>query len=216
MINKAFKEEIDPLNLREDLQNWNKANPNAQITEDEFLEVVCLAFSMHGLGNIARGVKVDEKGNLKPDYLDGYTAEGAEERSVQIAEEIINSSGLDNEKKSRYLPFIKHLIEQTTFQPTDEDKNKPFATFVRVVDQIRGNLFNHQKTDEIVFGLIEESVFEKGGFEFNPYSFFNFVNLRLPELVGEEKAKMVFEAFEKEPPPIIKVENKQITIKRED
>jgi hypothetical protein len=42
------------------------------------------------------------------------------------------------------------------------------------------------------------------------------VNLRLPELVGEEKAKMVFKAFEKEPPPIINVKDEQITIKSED
>jgi hypothetical protein len=42
------------------------------------------------------------------------------------------------------------------------------------------------------------------------------VNLRLRELVGDKKAKMVFKAFEKEPPPIINVENKQITIKSED
>jgi hypothetical protein len=166
LINKAFNGEMDPLDLTKDLQKWNQANPNSQITGDEFLEVVRLAFSMHDLGNIASGVKVDEKGDLKPYYLDGYTAKGAEERSVKIAEEIVNNSGLDEEKKNRYLLLIKHLIEQTTFQPTDEDKNKPFATFVRVVDQIGGNLFNRQSRKEIVFGLIEEGIFENKEFNF--------------------------------------------------
>jgi hypothetical protein len=165
-------------------------------------------------------VSVDEKGNLQLNYLDGYTAKGAEERSIQIAREIIEKSGLYDEKKNRYLLLIKHLIGQTTFQPTDEDKNKPFATFVRVVDQIGGNLFNTQSREESIFGLVEENVFEKyekgETFILNPYRFFNFVNLRLPDLVGDGKAKMVFEAFEKEPPPIINVENKQITIKPED
>jgi len=216
LINKAFNEEMDPLDLRKHLQNWNQANPNAQITKSEFLEVVCLAFSMHDLGNIACGVKVDEKGDLQLDYLDGYTAKGAEERSVKIAEEIVNNSDLDEEKKNRYLLLIKHLIEQTTFQPTDEDKNKPFANFVRVVDQIGGNLFNSQRTEEIVAGLIEEGIFEKGEFKFNPHRFFNFVNLRLPELVGEEKVDMIFKAFEKEKLSMIDVKDEQITIKRED
>jgi hypothetical protein len=220
LINKAFIEGIDPLDLRDDLQKWNKENPSAQITESEFLEVVCLAFSMHDLGNIAYGVKFDEKGNLQLDYLNGYTAKGAEERSIQIAREIIEKSELDEEKKKRYLPLIEYLIAQTVFKPqkpSQEDKNKPFYIFVQVVDQIGGNLFNRQSTEEIVFGLIEEGIFEKGGFEFDPHRFFNFVNLRLPELVGEEKAKMIFKAFEKEPPPIINVEeDKQITIKSED
>jgi len=213
---------MDPLNLRKDLQNWNQANPNAQITKIEFLEVVRLAFSMHDLGNIACGVKVDG-GDLQLDYLDGYRAEGAEERSIQIAREIIEKSGLDEEKKRRYLPLIEYLINQTVFKPqkpSQEDKNKPFYIFVQVVDQIGGNLFNTQSRKESVFGLVEEQVFEqdKEGkkFSFNPYRFFNFVNLRLPELVGEEKVDMIFESFEKKPPPIIEVENKQITIKPED
>jgi len=219
LINKAFSGEMDPLGLREDFQKWNQENSNAQITESEFLEAVCLAFSMHDLGNIAYGLKVDEKGVLQPDYLDGYTAKGAEERSIQIAREIIEKSGLDEEKKRRYLPLIEYLINQTVFKPqkpSQEDKNKSFYIFVQVVDQIGGNLFNHQKTDEIVFGLIEESVFEKGGFEFNPYRSFNFVNLRLPDLVGDEKADMIFNAFEKEKPSMIDVKNEQITIKPED
>ena len=223
LINKAFNGKIDPLDLRGDLQRWNQANPNAKITESEFLEAVCLAFSMHDLGNIAYGLKVDEKGVLQPDYLDGYTAKGAEERSIQIAREIIEKSGLDKEKKKRYLPLIEYLINQTVFKPekpSQEDKNKPFYIFVQVVDQIGGNLFNTQSREESIFGLVEENVFEKykegETFVFNPYRFFNFVNLRLPDLVGDEKADMIFNAFEKEKPSMIDVKNEQITIKPED
>jgi hypothetical protein len=222
LINKAFNR-VDPLDLRGDLQNWNQANPNAQITESEFLEAVCLAFSMHDLGNIACGLKVDEKGVLQPDYLDGYRAEGAEARSIQIAKEIIGRSELDEEKKKRYLPLIEYLIAQTVFKPqkpSQEDKNKPFYIFVQVVDQIGGNLFNTQSRKESIFGLVEENVFEKykkgETFIFNPYRFFNFVNLRLPELVGDEEADMIFKAFEKEKPSMIDLKNEQITITPED
>jgi hypothetical protein len=223
LINKAFNGEIDPLDLRGDLQRWNQANPNAQITKSGFLEAVCLAFSMHDLGNIACGVKFDEKGNLQLDYLDGYRAQGAEERSIQIAREIIGKSGLDEEKKRRYLPLIEYLINQTVFKPqkpSQEDKNKPFYIFVQVVDQIGGNLFNTQSREESVFGLIEENVFEKykkgETFIFNPYRFLNFVNLRLPDLVGDEKADMIFQAFGKEKPSMIDAKDEQITIKPED
>jgi hypothetical protein len=223
LINKAFNGEIDPLDLRGDLQRWNQENPNAQITESEFLEAVCLAFSMHDLGNIACGVKFDEKGVLQPDYLDGYMAEGAEERSIQIAREIIGRSELDEEKKRRYLPLIEYLINQTVFKPqkpSQEDKNKPFYIFVQVVDQIGGNLFNTQSREESVIGLIEENVFEKykkgETFIFNPYRFLNFVNLRPPGLVGDEKADMIFQAFGKEKPSMIDAKDEQITIKPED
>jgi hypothetical protein len=224
LINKAFNEKMDPLGLKEDLQRWNQENPNAQINKSKFLlEAFCLAFSMHDLGNIACGLKVDEKGVLQPDYLDGYRAEGAEERSIQIAREIIKKSGLDEDKKRRYLPLIEYLINQTVFKPqkpSQEDKNKPFYIFVQVVDQIGGNLFNTQSREESVIGLVNESVFEKykkgETFVFNPYRSFNFVNLRLPELVGDERVGMIFNAFEKEKPSMIDVKNEQITIKPED
>jgi len=220
LIRKAFSKEgsLDPLNLKGDFQRWNEIHPQSQITEYEFLEVVRLAFSMHDLGNIASGVRFDEKGELVLDYLDGYKAQRAEERSEQIAELLINNSGLEADKKQRYLTLIKYLIAQTTYEPNKEDKDKPLVIFARLVDQIGGNLFNNQTAQDNFFGLVEEGVFENGKILINPYRSFNFVNLRLSELVEDEEIrKQIFEAFGKEPPNNDeRFRNEQIVIKKEE
>ncbi len=187
LVKAAFNIENpqDPLGLKNDLNKWNELNPEGKVTEEEFLDVVRLAFSFHDLGNIA---KLNEKGEIE--YLDIYRAQGAEERSVQIAEKIINESSLTDDQKKRFLPLVSHLIRQTTYQPSENDKGRPFASSARVIDQVGGNLFNGQEAR--VLGLIEENVHESegGDFSFTPNKFFNFVRIRFPQLVDDENLRI--------------------------
>lgn len=213
LVDEAFKRinSDDPLNLRKDLQKWNQLHQDEQITENEFDYVVQIAFACHDLGNITQ---LDENGEIV--YLQGYIAAKAEERSQQIAQKIINESFLTDDQKRRFLPLVKHLIAQTTFQPTEEDLNQPFSIFTRVVDQIGGNLFNNQSIEDIVLGLVEENAYEKENFSFIPYNFFNFVRLRFPQLVSDQnKRNQILDIFGiKQLPEEIKVNENQIKIEK--
>ncbi|GBD34519.1 hypothetical protein HRbin35_00244 [bacterium HR35] len=188
----AAKNGNDPLNIRSDLERWNKENNvEPPITLEEFWFIALIAFACHDLGNIAT------LENEKLIFLSQYTSKDAEERSKRIAEYLLNQTNLDETTKQIWLPLIFHLIDQTKFQP--EDTSKPFAIFVRVVDQIGGNLFNKDRTKSIL-GLIYEIANEGRGNEtFNPHSFYNFPYFRFQELVlDEEIRKAVLNIWEKE------------------
>lgn len=171
-----------------------------------------MAFAAHDLGNIVSGF--DKNGNII--FLDKYQANGAEERSKQIAEHLISKLSLNDDQKRKFLPLIAYLIDQTKFLFDEGGENKPFARFVRVVDQIGGNLFNSQ--DNRVIGLIFENVFEQGTYTIkDPNYFFNFVINRFPQLVGEEsKIKDILSIWGKELPQKEIYIDKPITIKESD
>ena len=173
LVKKAMMGE-DPLRIKEDLERWNQ-NQRSNISLDEFLLIITLAYSFHDLGNIA------DLQNGKIVFLNTYTSNQAEERSKRIAEYLIRESKLPQDKKKRWLDLILYLIEETKFQI--QDPQRPFALLVRFIDQIGGNLFNQNRNR--IFGLILELVEEKGEISINPYEFFNFVNLQARKLLND-------------------------------
>lgn len=188
----AAKNGNDPLRIKEDLERWNKENNiDPPITLEEFWFIALIAFACHDLGNIA----TLENGKLK--FLYQYTSKDAEERSKLIAKYLLNQMGLEEEIQKIWLPLIEYLIDQTKFQP--DDPSKPFAIFVRVVDQIGGNLFNEDRIKSIL-GLIYEIANEEGrNKKFNPHYFYNFPHLRFPELVPDERTrKAILNIWKKE------------------
>jgi len=192
LVAKAM-EGNDPLGILQDLKDWNDKNPSSQVTNDELPTVVSLAFALHDLGNIASGLK-----NGKITFLDKYQANGAEERSQEIAEEVINNSKLSSNQKQRWLPLIKHLIGQTTYQPQGQE---PFGLFARVADQIGNGVLNI-KRDEMVDGLLNEMVGENPDATFKPYFFYNFVHERFPQLVPDEATReKILGIWQKNLPP---------------
>lgn len=174
----------DPLGIMKDLEKWNKQHPGSEIKKKELLDVVKLAFAFHDLGNIAQETSTQPDGKIELDFLDKYQAKGAEERSQKIAEAVIMASDIPPEQKKRFLPFVLHLISETTYMPR---KEAPFGIFVRVVDQIGNDLFS--KNERRVNGLLEEMYAENPDAEFLPYFFFNFARERFEQLVPDDDTR---------------------------
>jgi hypothetical protein len=108
--------------------------------------------------------------------------------------------------------LILHLIEETKFNITEE---RSFSILVRVIDQIGGNLFNEDRTR--VLGLILELVREKGIFTFNPHKFFNFVRVRIEELIQQQEIReRVLKIGGKGLPKPIDLPQEDITLTPED
>jgi hypothetical protein len=198
LLEAALKGE-DPLRIRENLDKWNQGH-KSNISLKDFALILILAFAFHDLGNIA------EVRDGEITFLDGYKSEGAEERSKEIALKLMNGK-----IKKEWQELILHLIEETKFNITEE---RPFSILVRVIDQIGGNLFNDDRTR--VLGLILELVKEKGRFTFNPYKFFNFVRVRIGELITQQEIKSVLEIWGKELPKPIDLPQEDITLTPED
>ena len=182
---KAAIEGKDPLQLNRQLDLWNKDNSDHQINRlEEFLEVIQYAFLWHDLGNICQDVEVDN-GQVKPIYHENnnYQAKDAEERSKEIAKKLASVFINDENKRTRFLPLILHLIEQTKFssQPTEL-----FNKFIQVVDQIGNVVFiNPNMRLKQVCGLLNEMKKENPQFTYVPDIFFNFFYKRFPELVPD-------------------------------
>lgn len=211
----SAEENNDPLGIKGDLEKWNNEHPNLKIKDNEFSFVVRMAFAAHDLGNIASGF--DENGNIV--FLDKYQAKDAEERSKEIAKFLISQSSLDDDQKRRFLPLITHLIDQTKYFFDEGGKDKLFARFVRVVDQIGGNLFSKDYPNDqqdLSLGVLYETIYEKGESTFTPNVLFNFVVNRFPELVEDENLRNnILRIFGKSLPNKIEYNENQITIKKE-
>ncbi|MFN4212629.1 MAG: hypothetical protein ACK4FL_01530 [Microgenomates group bacterium] len=186
-------ENNDPLNLRRDLKEWNKQNPDSQFTYDELKELMVLVARYHDTGNIISKLVV-ENGQLKPIYLPNYQAQGAEERSQEIIEVVIRNLNLPEDKKEKYLKLAKHLINETKFNP--DNKESPFAVSMRFFDQIGNGLFN--ENPNMIEGLIEELISENPNAQINPYFFYNFTRLRPAQLgITDETMKTILEILDK-------------------
>jgi hypothetical protein len=147
----------DPLNLLNDLEKWNNAYKNTNISKEELEIILRLAFAFHDLGNIG---DINTAGNFV--FLNIYKAEEAEERSKKIATKLIRNSNLPEDLKKRYLPLIIEIIEQTKLNYSDDEgSDKPFAKFVRICDQIGSVLFRDD-FEESIIGLNEEMKKEIG------------------------------------------------------
>lgn len=179
-------EEKDPLGAESGRQKWNGAYPEAEIRKEELAEAITWAIRVHDLGNILKTVTA-AGGGLQPVFLDRYTAEGSEGRSQEIAETLLRNSDLSQDKRRRFIPFVRHLIGETKFQMGDP--YSPFATYMRVMDQI-GNDF-YSLDGRRVWGLLEEMAEEESNALFNPYFFFNFARERLPRMIPDEKDRKV-------------------------
>lgn len=190
----------DPLGIKKDLDKWNQEH-KSNISLKDFILILILAFAFHDLGNIS------EVRDGEITFLDGYKSEGAEERSKEIALKLMNGK-----IKGEWQELILHLIEETKFNITEE---RPFSILVRVIDQIGGNLFNEDRTR--VLGLILELVKEKGRFAFNPYKFFNFVRIRIGELIKQpETRELVLKIWGRGLPKPIDLPQEDIALTPED
>lgn len=196
MLVEAALKGDDPLELTKDLERWNQAHPGAQVEKEELPEVVALAFACHDLGDIAEKAVTGPEGKVKLVYNDHYRAAGAEDRSQEMAEVVIRSlSGL-GDKQARFIPLVRHLINETKYVPA---KSVPFMAFTRVVDQIGNSLFN--KNSLFVIGLLEETRAESPLGKFPPALFFDFARRRFPDLVSAEGTRnSVLRIWEKELP----------------
>lgn len=89
----------------------------------------------------------------------------------------------------KYLPLIEHLIEETKYRYIEEEDKegntgnaRPFAVFIRVVDQIMTN-YLRRDYPQFIEGLQEEAK-DEGKNPLPEEVIKNFTNTRLPELLA--------------------------------
>lgn len=156
----------------------------AGLEKSDLEEVMQIVAGSHDLGNICEDINITTNG-IEPGFLEnGYTSKNAESRSQQIAEKIINFSGLDESKKSRYVQAVKYLIGQTEVKLNDPDE--PFAVFMRICDQVGANLLSQKDVLQRTAGLRLELLHEYPQIHFAPDTFYNYVHKVLPDLVPGE------------------------------
>lgn len=184
-------EKDDPLDIKGDLKKWNDEH-GTSITLLEFKEIVEEFVAIHDSGNIAGAVRI-AKGKIEADFLPGYTAKDAEDRSRHHADVILPAMVKDETKLKSHLPLVKHLIWQTRYMVDQADQHQPFATFARVVDQIGNDLHRYGEDENkkvkklaAVEGLKNEWVWENSDRIESPHFMINFIDTRFPQLVPDD------------------------------
>jgi len=184
----------DPLDLKGNLERWNKTHPQASLTWDELKTTLQWAIRCHDLGNIMGSLRKGETGELSPIFLDTYRANQSEQRSQRLAQILMTESNLPQEQKQKLIPLVHHLIGETVYQP--KDRAVPFAIYIRVMDQIGNGLFCRDPQREK--GLLLEMSNEKPTATISPYAFYNFTRDRLTNLLpNRKKWKELFRIWKK-------------------
>ena len=187
----------DPLEIKNDLERWNRKS-HYQIEPKELTQVAILAFALHDTGNILKTIIIGPESKPTPQFLEKYTAEGAEERSQEIAEKLTGaySQKMPEENFSRFLPLIQHLINETKF---NLEEKAPFGVFTRVIDQVGSNLFN--TNTKRTSGLLQEIYKENPKTKFTPHHFFNFTRKRFEQLIpSKDKRNSILKIWGKKLP----------------
>lgn len=108
-----------------------------------------------------------------------YSSENAEAQSNRIFEKVAQDSKLSDNQKARYIPFVKHLVNQTVFSVEGPiNPEEPFGYIVPFIDQVGNDLLSEDETR--VHGLLDEIGPEA---VINPNVFFNFAFHRAPDLL---------------------------------
>lgn len=186
LIDSATKNN-DPFNLSQQLDQYNISH-HTNFHLDNFYHICQIAFSLHDTGNICQ---VNQSG--QPVYLPYYTASDSEIRSQSNATNLLNLNpvfqNLSSQYQSDVLSLVNYLISHTVYQETNLDQ--PFATFVKVCDQIGILLLtSQQEINRQQQGLIAEIATENPQWRLeNPDQFFNFVHHRFPILVPDDQTR---------------------------
>jgi hypothetical protein len=182
LLEKAFGTKDDPLGVANSLNRWNKIH-GVNLEYGDLVSAFLLATSTHDLGNI--GELMDGQFTFFPDGK--YKAKGAEDRSKAILRKELSRLSDSNPLGQEIVDLAEHLVGETTFM-FGENSEAPFRLFMRVCDQIGGNLFNGQ--DNFVEGLVAEMQFENPeGMIADPDRFINFIPRRMGELIREGAEK---------------------------
>jgi hypothetical protein len=145
---KAFKKE---------LKIYNKIN-KTNITGEEFYDLGKIFWAVHDLGNITAD---------KNEYLSKYTVKNAENRSINIALNLISL-------REDLMHLLIHLINTTKF---DTASNALFFDYIVFVDRLSNTFFCNKQYKQLI-GLLVEFIEEFGDdYMFNPYDhFYGFQN----------------------------------------
>jgi hypothetical protein len=152
--------EKDVFSLNKQLAQWNRKqqeqNPDYQdLSLEEFEEAVVIAFSLHDLGNIGRWSEEEKRFKL---FEQGYQSKKAEERSIEIAQQVMEEYEVDE----GYRDLVVHLIGETKLRWGEGEPNV-FGRFIRSCDQLSTNLQpDLEKRKKQLIGLVKEFGFEQG------------------------------------------------------
>ena len=215
LVDEAIKGGEDPTDILVSLKNWNEmmvreGRDKEQISDDELKLIFKESVAAHDWGNIMIDIEIDENGEFKPIYLDGYTAKGAEDRSKEMYKKVLafrlSKGELTKDEYDRRVSLGCHLIEMTKPKfPTPPEKELPkavletqFLVTVQIGDQIGNDYFS--TNEERVDGLIEESAFENPNGTVNERAYRNFSVWRIIHLMPDEKKReALFRVWKKTP-----------------
>ena len=201
----AVKSNFDPLGLLEQLDLHNQLLTEEMSSLDPHIDATpflatsndltmsfTLAMLVHDLGDIA---KKNPSGEIE--FLNAYTFEDSENRSLEIALDFISQAKfLNKDQKQRIIPLVLRIVTETTSDLPSDHTSKPFALATRYIDQIGNEIMNHKTIidkdkQEILQqlnpyyqqGLLEEIInLNPNATIKNPYNFINFATNRLTDL----------------------------------
>lgn len=142
-LNKMTSEN-DPIGVLAGLEKWNsKQSSEHKVSLEKFTEAVVWAVECHDLGNIMTGVRIDGNSTMPIYHADNkYKAKGAEARSMAIAENMIQASDMNEEKRNKISPLVQHLIKGTIFVADAEDE---LHSYMEIMDQIGNDMFSNNE-----------------------------------------------------------------------
>ncbi len=160
----------------------------------EFALTWRLMWAGHDLGNLTDSHEFDEDGSVP--YHADYLIKGAEARSQDLTDQLIEKHFGSHEMKDIMKKFSRHLIEQTIYIPDEEPDVVlrkaaiPFHNFVQFIDQVGSGFYNRNNYALIVSGLLNEfrASNEQGPLSQTPHDFAFFPFMRGVTLYGRQES----------------------------
>lgn len=178
--NVVLNNGTDPLGLRGELDRYNESvQPDLRVSLQDLRVAADLHWVTHDTGNISRELGVSNVQSASA--AEGFMAKGAEEKAKVVQRLLAPDVLLDPVQRKRVVPLAQYLTDLTKY---DSARERPFAQYVAVVDQVGTHLFRNDRS-ESVLGLLREMVAENPDAVVDPDKFINFPQRRLVELVPD-------------------------------
>ena len=186
----------DFLQLEDKLNKWNDDNTlsgDDRLNLKDLKTIFRLVAAKHDDGNIA------ELRDGKFQFLDSYTATGAEDRSKDIAETDIKRDKIGGPKMDSYILLTKDITDDTKMN--HEGVVRSFdPEVIGLIDMVGGNLFDDRP--ESRRGLIKEWIAEGKIKSIPPYVVANFARIQMNNLFRDQDIQeQILKVWDKKLPP---------------
>lgn len=154
-----LSEGIDPFHINSQIEQYNREQGEQATLDDFTLATKYILAPGHDIGNLT------EKGELvdgQIEFADIYLRVGAEDRSIALMTALFNKHVTElftpqvRARAERIMKLGAYLTDQTKFSMDKAVSERPFWTFVQVLDQIATYYRTPASYEDMVVGLMNE------------------------------------------------------------